>query len=132
MYPGQVRFEYHPYPYSDFGLTLAQGLEAAGEQGKFWEMHNRMVEDAPENMAELVAVAEAAGLNTETFTAAIDSRKFAEKVRAAKESAAGRGVGEVALFINGKEYQKSPGTLDDLIGAIEDELTKTKQTEEVH
>jgi predicted DsbA family dithiol-disulfide isomerase len=134
IYPGQIRFEYHPYPAcdcpcSDFGFTLAQAVEAAGAQGKFWELHNRILEDAPKDMAELEAKARDIGLDMEKFTQAIESGEYAEKVCTAKQAAIDRGVDQLGFFINGKKYQKAPGTLNDMIQAIEDELSKATPPE---
>jgi protein-disulfide isomerase len=129
IYPGQIRFVYHHYPESDFGLTLAQALEAAGAQGKFWELHNRIAEDGPADMAELETEAQDIGLDMQKFTQAIESGEYAEKVRVAKQAAVDRGADALGFFINGKKYEKAPGTLNDMIHAIEDALTKAAPPE---
>jgi protein-disulfide isomerase len=123
-YPGRVRVVYHHYADSGFSETLAEALEAAGEQGKFWEMHDRFVQNVPADMAVLKAVAREVGLNTERFIEALDSGKFTAKVQLAKQEAISAGVQYVAVFINGREYPKSPGTLEDLYDAIDEELER--------
>ncbi len=124
QYSGQVRFEYHPYPYSDFGTVLAEALEAAGDQNKFWEMHNAMLEDVPENLSELNVPADKVGLDIEKFNRALESGKYLEKIESSIREAKSAGVTEVALFINRKEYHKFPGTFKDLCQAIESEIER--------
>lgn len=123
-YPGQIRFEYHPYPYSDFGFKIAEALEAAGDQGKFWEMHNALIDDVPQNDAELKALAEKVGLDIGLFDDALARGEYRAKIESAIKESEAMGVTEVALFINGKEYQAYPGTFDDLCRAIETELER--------
>ena len=124
LYPQEVKLIYHHYPYSAFSYKLTEGLEAAGEQGKFWQMHDKFLEDVPDNISELLAVSEGLGLDMQRFTEALDSGKFAETVQLAKQEAISRGVQQVSLFINGKEYQKYPGTLADLCHEIDTELER--------
>lgn len=121
IYPDEIRLDYHHYPSSDFSHKLAEALEAAGEQGKFWEMHDSIIEDVPDDMFELIAVAEGLGLDMERFNEALDSGEFFEKVQLAKEKAISAGVKYVSVFINGKE---SPGTPADLCSAIDEELER--------
>ncbi|MBI2196363.1 thioredoxin domain-containing protein [Candidatus Daviesbacteria bacterium] len=49
-YPDQVQFIYRhfPLPQHAFGRVAAAYAEAAGEQGKFWEMHERLFETQSE------------------------------------------------------------------------------------
>ena len=123
-YPGRLRMVYHHYADPGFSETLAESLEAAGEQGKFWEMHDRVIQNVPTDMAALRAAAGEVGLDIERFSAALDSGAFTEKVRRAREEAVSAGVKYVAIFINGKEYAESPGTLEDLYHAVDEELER--------
>ena len=124
IYPDEIRLDYHHYPYSEFSYQLAEALEVAGEQGKFWEMHDMIIQDVPDDISELTALAEDLGLDMERFNEALDSGEFYEKVRLAKEDAISDGVNYVLVFINGKEYKKYPGTLTDLCDAIDEELER--------
>ncbi len=123
-YPGKIRVIHHHYAFSAFYEKLAEALEAAGEQGKFWEFHDRLIQNVPNDMPSLLALAEAVGLDMGRFNDALDSGKYTETVKKSKEEAIARGVKEVSMFINGKEYDKSPGTLEDLYNAIDNELAK--------
>ncbi len=124
IYPDTVRLVYHHFPTTDSELSMkiAEALEAAGAQGKFWEMHDRIVADVPENMAQLQYVAHEVGLEMIAFDEAIKTGKYTDIILEAISLAKEHDVEDVALFINEMEYSKSPGTLEDLITAIEAEL----------
>lgn len=123
-YPGKIRVIHNHYPSSGYYEKLAESLEAAGEQGKFWEFHDRLIQNIPDDMTSLLGLAEDLRLDMGRFSAVINSGKYTETVRKAKEEAITRGVKHVSMFINGKEYEKSPGTLDDLYNAIDEELDR--------
>lgn len=123
-YAGQVRFEYHPFPYSELGFTIAEALEAAGAQGKFWELHRAVIENAPEDEHGLWALAAGLGLDMPALNRALEEGTYRAGIEASIQAAEALGVKEVALFVNGKEYRKYPGTLDDLSRLIESELER--------
>ncbi len=122
---------YHHYPLSEWGQLCCEALEAAGEQGKFWEFHDRLVEDPymlsiSRDLAGLKAVAAELGLDIEAFGEAMDSRKFKDKVEAEYQEAVARGVAHATVFINGNEYHKYPPQVADISAIIVEELAKTK------
>ena len=124
MYPESLRMVYHHYPSSSFGQTVAEALEAAGEQGKFWELHDRLLVSPPYDMSKLKTCAAEIGLDMQKFDEALDSGRFTEKVELDKEEAISRGIKHVSAFINGTEYEHNPGTLSDLCAAIDEELER--------
>jgi len=103
-------------------LKIAESLEIAGSEGKLWEMHDRFTLDVPEDISELMVAAEEVGLDIVDFTESLDNGEYTEAVLVAIDEAQNRGVSGIALFINDTEYMKYPGTLDDLIHAIDEEL----------
>lgn len=125
-YPGKIYVIYNHFPSSGFDEKLAESLEAAGEQGKFWEMHDRLVQDVPGDIVALLAAAQITGLDLELFNTALESGKYTETVRKSKEDAIARGVKSVSMFINGTKYTESSGALEDLYKAIDKELAKVK------
>ena len=49
-YPDKVKLEFHHYPLIQVhphALKAAKAAEAAGEQGKFWEMHDKLYQNQP-------------------------------------------------------------------------------------
>ena len=123
-FSGKIRLVYHHYADQGFSEKVAEALEAAGEQGKFWELHDRIIENVPSDITQLTIVAEDIGLDMKQFNEALESGRFTEKVRLAKQEAISAGVKYVSVFINGKEYQKNPGTLNDFYAAINEELER--------
>jgi cyclophilin family peptidyl-prolyl cis-trans isomerase len=91
----------------------AQAAEAAGAQGKFWEMHDLLFEgqqtwssgsqqDARKTME---GYAEELGLDVETFSQARKDGEYQEKVDQAFQEAAALGIGGTpTLFVNGQLY----------------------------
>lgn len=125
-YAGRIRLEYHHYPSSDFALTVAEALEAAGEQGKFWQMHSLLIEAVPRDVVDLNGLAGRVGLDMGLFREALADGKYRQKVESSVREAKAKGVEQVALFINGQEYRKYPGTFDDLCAAIEEEMERAQ------
>ena len=107
-YEGKVRLVYRHFPLSFHrnAQKAAEAAEAAGEQGKFWEMHDAIFE-ANENEEMSVdkwkEVAQDLGLNTSTFNDSLDSGKYASKVSAQMKAGAAAGVtGTPGTFVNGE------------------------------
>ncbi len=77
-YPKDVRLVYRFYPLSnlnDKALAAAQAAEAAGLQGKFWEMHDALI--ATQNTWTFMAVNDfVAWLSDEAKTLGLDVNKF--------------------------------------------------------
>lgn len=134
MYPGQVRFVYHHYPYhddKDFSWTIAEALEAAGAQDMFWEMHDRITEDVPENIGEMEIAAQDIEIpDIGRFIEELNDRAYMETVRGAIEEAEANKVHEVSLFVDFEEYRKYPGKLEDLTKMIDDRLNEIMENDE--
>jgi len=123
LYPDDVRLDYHHYPYNDFSYTLAEALECAGEQGKFWEMHDKLyLEDMPGNISQILAAAESIGLDMKLFTESLESRKFKDKVLSEKEQAIAEGAQAASVYIDGHIYTGDAGSIDDFCTAIDTAL----------
>lgn len=87
-------------------------------------MHAAVIEEEPGDEAELQVLAERVGLDMDLFNEGLASGKYRTKIESSVENAEAKGVREVALFINGKEYKEYPGTFEDLCRAIEKELER--------
>ena len=117
-YPKITKMVYHPFPLSELGQVIAEALEAAGEQGKFWELHDKVVQVMPRDLDALKACAAEAGLDMQKWDEALKSGKFKEKVKLALQKAIARGVTEATIFVNGKEYHKYPPDVGDISAMI--------------
>ena len=49
-YPGKIKLalKNYPYRYRDYSHLAAEALLAAGDQGKYWEMHDIMIKNSPD------------------------------------------------------------------------------------
>jgi protein-disulfide isomerase len=102
------------HPYAEHA---AEAAEAAGVQGRFWEMHDSLFEnqDALEDK-DLERYAAALGLDAQRFINEVSSGAHVLRVREDFHSGARSGVnGTPTFFINGKRYD---GMVDDLLEAL--------------
>jgi hypothetical protein len=105
----------------------AEAAEAAGAQGRFWEMHDAMFAHQDRlTMDDLVAEAHALGLDVEQFSDDLHERRFALRVARDADSAEDSGAaGTPTFFINGRRHR---GHLDRdaLMSALQAELALSK------
>jgi len=106
-YPNDVRLIYRHYPLSFHpqAQKAAEASECAGEQGKFWEMHDAIF---AANEAGLMSVqkwkdtAASLGLNTSQFNDCLDTGKMAGRVNTDLSEGTVAGVGGTpGTFVNG-------------------------------
>jgi protein-disulfide isomerase len=104
-YKGKLRiaFKQFPLPFHDKAHLAAEAALAANEQGKFWQMHDKLFANQQAlDRPSLEKYAEELGLDMGKFKAALDSGKFKDKVDAEDKEGAGFGVtGTPTFFING-------------------------------
>lgn len=86
--------------------AAALAAEAAGQQGKFWEMHDALYQHQDQlDAAHLAGYAHALKLNAAQFAADCQRPALAAKVAADLEGGARSGVnGTPSFFVNGKKY----------------------------
>lgn len=110
-YPEHVRWIFKNYPLSFHqNAPLAhEAALAAGEQGKFWEMHDILFSNQKAlERTDLTRYAKQLDLDLERFQDALDSRKFLPIVERDKAEGALLGVmGTPTFFINGIKVKTS-------------------------
>lgn len=104
-----VRLIYRHFPQEtprSQSQRAAEAAEAAGNQGKFWEMHTRLLENQHAlDDAGLIASAAIVGVNTAQFAGELESGANAETVRAQFRSGLESGVRSTpTFFINGVRH----------------------------
>ena len=119
----QLRFVFRHFPRTSIhphAEAAAEVAESAGEQNKFWEMHDKLFENYNRLDGDhLVGYAEELGLNMEQFDRAITGRVYTVKVREDLQSGMESGVkGTPTYFINGVKHNNS-GELGVLLEAVE-------------
>jgi protein-disulfide isomerase len=118
-----LRFVFRHFPLINVhphAAAAAEVAEAAGEQGKFWEMHDKLFENYYRlDGLHLVRYAKSVGLDMKKFHRAITERIFAQRVHEDLISGMESGVkGTPTYFINGVKHLGS-GEFDALVRAIE-------------
>ena len=108
MYPNDVRvvMKQNPLSFHVAARPAAMAALAAGEQGKYWQMHDRLFESTRSRIKltreRLEALAQEIGLDMARFRAALDSEKFAAVIASDARLAKAIGVrGTPAFFVNG-------------------------------
>ena len=94
---------YNVHPHA---LHAATAAEAAGDYGKFWEMHDMLYENQNHLKDEdLIGYAREIGLDSQTFESHFSDSKYAGKIDGDIESGLRSGVsGTPSFFINGLKY----------------------------
>ncbi len=105
-YGSKVRLVWknNPLPFHQNALPAAEAAMAAGEQGKFWEMHDLLFKNQQSlDRATFEKHATELGLNMGRFKAAIDGSKYRKAIADDQALAAQFGTrGTPSFFINGK------------------------------
>jgi protein-disulfide isomerase len=105
-YPKQVRlqFRHNPLPFHDKAQLAAEAAVAAGAQGKFWEMHDKLFANQQAlDRPNLEKYAGELGLDMNKFKAALDSGSGKAMIDSDKRLAAQFGAtGTPSFFINGR------------------------------
>ncbi len=122
----QFRYVYRHFPIRSIhshSQLAAEAAEAAGAQGKFWEMHDALYDhqDALER-EDILDYGRQIGLDMARFEADLDSHVHAERVHEDFREGIRSGVnGTPTFFINGVRYDGA-WDLESLIEAIEKPL----------
>jgi protein-disulfide isomerase len=126
-YKGKVRlaFKHQPLPFHNNAEMAAEASMAAHEQGKFWEMHDKLFANQQQlDRPSLEKYAQEIGLNMARFKAALDASKFKDRIQ--KDSAEGMKVGAngtPTFFINGQKVEGAQ-PFDSFKAVIDRELAK--------
>jgi protein-disulfide isomerase len=102
----QLRFAFRNFPLARihaYAQRAAEAAEAAGAQGKFWEMHDYLFEHQEAlDAANLVKAAGTLGLDKVKFDREVAEHVYADRVQADIQSGNDSGVGGTpTIFING-------------------------------
>jgi Na+/H+ antiporter NhaA len=106
--------EVHPH-----AQLAAEAVEAAGAQGRFWEMHDKLFAHQDDLEApDLLDYASALGLDLERFARELGDGTYAQRIRDDVAGAEASGVeGTPTFFVNGVRHVGRAGT-DELAAAL--------------
>ncbi len=104
-YQGKVRLVYRHFPLTSIhamAQKAAEAAECAGEQEKFWEMHDLLFKNQQILSDELFSkLAKDLKLDTKKFDECLSSGKYAAKIQANAQEATAAGVtGTPGTFVN--------------------------------
>jgi len=106
-YAGKVRFTWknYPLPFHQNAQPAAEAAMAAGAQGKFWEMHDKLFANQQQlDRATFEKYAQELGLDMNKFKADLDANKYKDVIDAEQKEGSALGVqGTPAVFINGRK-----------------------------
>ena len=123
----RLRFVFRNFPLRNahpFAEGAAEAAEAAGAQGRFWEMHDTLYENQRALGADdLVGYAEAIGLDVERFADDLEAGTYGPRVREDFRSGVRSGVnGTPTFFVNGRLLSGAQ-PLDEFKSLVDAELT---------
>jgi protein-disulfide isomerase len=124
----RVAFKQNPLPFHNNAAIAAEASLAAHDQGKFWEMHEKLF--ANQNALErekLEGYAKDLGLNASKFKDSLDSNKHKATIEADQKLARDLGAsGTPSFFVNGRSLRGAQ-PFDAFKTLIDEELAKAKQ-----
>jgi len=105
----------------------AEAARCAGEQGKFWEYHDKLYANSPKaGVEELKSYAKEVGLNSASFDQCYGSGKFRAAVQKDLNDGAQLGLtGTPTFFINGREISGAQ-PVEAFAAIIDEELGQVK------
>jgi len=124
LFGKQIRFVFRNLPLTDiheYALIAAMATEAAGLQGKYWEMNDLIYENQQDLNEELLyELADQLGLDAKKFEQDLQSitvqQKINNDIRSAEDS---RVPGTPTFFVNGKMFD---GGADDLLDVLRESV----------
>jgi protein-disulfide isomerase len=133
-YPDKLRLDFHHYPLVSVhpnAMAGAMAAEAAGEQGKFWEMHDALFEhqrewgESPNPKPIIVDIANRIGLDLNRFEQSLSSPALQSRILQDVSKAQELHVeGTPTFFLNGEQIRPKL-SMEDLVQLIEAHLHST-------
>jgi protein-disulfide isomerase len=132
---GKVRWRYRdfPIPGHKYSRFAAHAAHCAGEQGKFWEMHDQLFYNhrwaqTGQNPTGLFSgFAKAAGVDLARYDACMDSGRYASRIEFSRQEGIERMVdGTPTFYFNGVKFT-GPRPTSDAFKAIADSLVARRR-----
>jgi protein-disulfide isomerase len=113
-YGNKIKIIYRNYLAHEESLTLALAAQCAGEQEKFWEMHDKLFQNqGVQTVDEVTSLAKQLGLNMEKFSSCLESQKYLPLIQKDADDAETLSiVGTPTWFFNGQKIQGEIPKLD--------------------
>ncbi|MEO7982710.1 MAG: thioredoxin domain-containing protein [Bacteroidota bacterium] len=129
-YEGKIRFQFRHFPLTlihQRSLKASESAVAAGQEGKFWEMHNVLFANRRNlGTTSLKLHSKEAGVNNKKFLDELVNGVYGWQVQDDLKEGLNRGVKEIpAFFINDVPFTLKP-TFANLSAALEVAIKKAK------
>ena len=118
-----------PLPFHDHAILAAEAARAAGDQGKYFPMHDLLFQhQSALDRPALESYAQSLGLDLARFRAALDDHRHRARIDTdlKQADAIGDGLGTPAFVINGRLLQGAQ-PIEAFKTIIDDELAKTRR-----
>jgi protein-disulfide isomerase len=134
---GTVRFRFMDFPLSMHANTWPAHRAAwcAGEQGKFWEMHDAIFQNQDRWNGEatrrpdgvLAGIARQVGVNMDQYDSCVRTRKYQAQIQANVDEAIRRGVGRTPTFYIGNKMVDGALPYDALKRHVDEALAQARK-----
>lgn len=133
--PGLVRYTYYDFPLDIHRNTWAAAMTAAcaNDQGKFWEMHDRVyagqlewngqATDSPKSIFK--GYAQELGLDVAAWESCYDSKKHLARIQASRAEAEKRRLNGTPAFIVGDKLIPGNASYDQIKALVDSAMAKT-------
>lgn len=111
-FPNQIKLSYRNFPLSQHknAISSASAAEAAGNQGKFWEMHDLLLEnqttwsESSDAVSIFEGYASTLGLDMNKFKSDVQSKEVSDKIERDYQTGVESQIQSTpSFFINGKK-----------------------------
>jgi protein-disulfide isomerase len=129
-YGDKIRIVWKDFPLTQIhpqAFKAGEAAHCAGEQGKFWEYHDRLFANQQAlEASDLKKYGADLGLDAAKFNACVDSAKYGDRVRAGVEQGSKLGVNSTpTLYVNGRVLSGAQ-PYETFVTVIDEELSRTK------
>ena len=130
-YGDKVRLVWKDFPLTQIhpqAFKAGEAAHCAGDQGKYWEYHDRLFANQQSLMPDdLKKHAEAIGLDAGKFAACLDTSKYGERVRDGVAQGTRLGVNSTPMFYVNGRILSGAQPYEAFVAVIDEELSKGKR-----
>jgi protein-disulfide isomerase len=131
---GKVQWRFRDFPLAshEYSRTAALAAQCAGEQGKFWEMHDQLfynhqwAQQGKNPSGLFRGFAKTIGLDADRYDACMDSQRYARRIEESRQEGEALGVDHTpSLFVDGRPFKDR--ATSDALKALVDSLTARRK-----
>jgi protein-disulfide isomerase len=131
QYDGKIKFNFRHFPQTKIhqrSMKASEAAVAAGQDGKFWEMHNILFKNRRQlGTVSLKLHSKEAGIKNKKFLEELVDGKFGWQVQDDLKEGIDRGVKEVPTFFINDELFTGKPTFDNLSKSIDLAIRRAKR-----